>query len=85
MKFNQLRCLLSRGVEVMVVPWDYDFPTLAGKDYDGLFVSNGPGDPATLTTTVNNLSKTLKEVCQSSAFVSDTSCLPSPQEPALSR
>ncbi|KAJ5638677.1 Carbamoyl-phosphate synthase large subunit [Penicillium herquei] len=61
MKFNQLRCLLSRGVEVMVVPWDYDFPTLAGKDYDGLFVSNGPGDPATLTTTVNNLSKTLKE------------------------
>ena len=61
MKFNQLRCLLSRGVEVMVVPWDYDFPTLAGKDYDGLFVSNGPGDPATLTTTVNNLAKTLKE------------------------
>lgn len=45
----------------MVVPWDYDFPTLAGKDYDGLFVSNGPGDPATLTTTVNNLAKTLKE------------------------
>ncbi|KAJ5083347.1 Carbamoyl-phosphate synthase large subunit [Penicillium angulare] len=61
MKFNQLRCLLSRGVEVMVVPWDYDFPALAGKDYDGLFVSNGPGDPATLTTTVNNLAKTLKE------------------------
>ncbi|GKZ48955.1 hypothetical protein AbraIFM66951_001203 [Aspergillus brasiliensis] len=61
LKFNQLRCLLARGVEVLVVPWDYDFPTLAGKDYDGLFVSNGPGDPATLTTTVNNLSKTLKE------------------------
>src|SRR6185437_14472020 len=34
---------------------------LAGKDYDGLFVSNGPGDPATLTTTINNLSKTLKD------------------------
>ncbi|KAJ5945906.1 Carbamoyl-phosphate synthase large subunit [Penicillium verhagenii] len=61
MKYNQLRCLLSRGVEVMVVPWDYDFPTLAGKDYDGLFVSNGPGDPATLTTTIANLSKTLKD------------------------
>ncbi|KAJ5584821.1 Protein pyrABCN [Penicillium hispanicum] len=61
MKFNQLRCLLARGVEVMVVPWDYDFPTLAGKDYDGLFVSNGPGDPATLTTTINNLSRTMKE------------------------
>ncbi|KAJ5772527.1 Carbamoyl-phosphate synthase large subunit [Penicillium odoratum] len=61
MKYNQLRCLLSRGVEVLVVPWDYDFPTLAGKDYDGLFVSNGPGDPATLTTTIANLSKTLKD------------------------
>ncbi|KAL2840866.1 hypothetical protein BJY01DRAFT_15462 [Aspergillus pseudoustus] len=61
LKFNQLRCLLARGVEVLVVPWDYDFPTLAGKDYDGLFVSNGPGDPATLSTTVNNLTKTLKE------------------------
>ncbi|KAJ5388831.1 Protein pyrABCN [Penicillium cosmopolitanum] len=61
MKYNQLRCLLTRGVEVMVVPWDYDFPTLAGKDYDGLFVSNGPGDPATLTTTIDNLAKTFKD------------------------
>lgn len=61
MKNNQLRCLLARGVEVMVVPWDYDFPNLAGKDYDGLFVSNGPGDPATLTTTINNLAKTLRD------------------------
>lgn len=61
MKHNQLRCLLARGVEVLVVPWDYDFPNLAGKDYDGLFVSNGPGDPATLTTTINNLSKTLQD------------------------
>lgn len=53
--------MLARGVEVLVVPWDYDFPTLAGKDYDGLFVSNGPGDPATLTTTVKNLAKTMEE------------------------
>jgi carbamoyl-phosphate synthase/aspartate carbamoyltransferase len=61
MKYNQLRCLLARGVEVMVVPWDYDFPTLAGKDYDGLFVSNGPGDPATLTVTINNLTKMFQD------------------------
>ncbi|PLB33663.1 bifunctional carbamoylphosphate synthetase/aspartate transcarbamylase [Aspergillus candidus] len=61
LKFNQLRCLLARGVEVLVVPWDYDFPTLAGKNYDGLFVSNGPGDPATLSKTVENLSKVLEE------------------------
>ncbi|KAJ5357051.1 ATP-grasp fold subdomain 1 [Penicillium concentricum] len=61
MKYNQLRCLLSRGVEVLVVPWDYDFPTLAGKDFDGLFVSNGPGDPATLTVTTKNLAKMFED------------------------
>jgi carbamoyl-phosphate synthase/aspartate carbamoyltransferase len=61
MKYNQLRCLLSRGVEVLVVPWDYDFPTLAGKDFDGLFVSNGPGDPATLDVTIKNLAKMFED------------------------
>ncbi|KAF8942646.1 hypothetical protein BGZ46_006718, partial [Entomortierella lignicola] len=43
MKFNQIRCFVARGVEVKVVPWDYDFN--ADTDYDGLFISNGPGDP----------------------------------------
>ncbi|KAK2786385.1 hypothetical protein FQN52_007842 [Onygenales sp. PD_12] len=61
MKYNQLRCLLSRGVEVLVVPWDYDFPALAGKDYDGLFISNGPGDPAMLSVTVKNIATALKD------------------------
>lgn len=45
----------------MVVPWDYDFPTLAGKEYDGLFISNGPGDPATLSTTIKNISRSVEE------------------------
>ena len=61
LKLNQLRCFLSRGVEVQVVPWDYDFPRLAGQDYDGLFISNGPGDPATLTPTVQHISTALLE------------------------
>ena len=61
LKYNQLRCLLSRGVEVMVVPWDYDFPALAGKDYDGLFISNGPGDPAMLSKTVSHIAEAMKE------------------------
>src|ERR1051326_1181159 len=46
LKYNQLRCLVSRGVEVEVVPWDYNYTEQAGKEYDGLFISNGPGDPA---------------------------------------
>lgn len=61
MKYNQLRCFLRRGVEVMVCPWDYDFSTDAGKDYDGLFISNGPGDPATIEETVKNISATMEK------------------------
>ena len=52
---------MSRGVEVLAVPWDYDFPRLAGKDYDGLFISNGPGDPAMLKETVKHISIAISE------------------------
>ncbi|TXT10798.1 hypothetical protein VHUM_02303 [Vanrija humicola] len=53
-KYNQIRCFRKRGVEVKVVPWDYDFNKEAGK-YDGLFISNGPGDPSMATKTIDNL------------------------------
>ncbi|KAH0605201.1 uncharacterized protein H6S33_005183 [Morchella sextelata] len=59
-KNNQLRCFLSRGVEVKAVPWDYDISQEDGE-YDGLFISNGPGDPATLSKTVKNLEKALAD------------------------
>jgi len=42
-KHNIIRCLLKRDVEVIRVPWDYDY---TGMEFDGLFISNGPGDPA---------------------------------------
>ncbi|KAG9575246.1 bifunctional carbamoylphosphate synthetase/aspartate transcarbamylase, partial [Aureobasidium melanogenum] len=61
LKYNQLRCLVKRGVEVQVVPWDYDFPALAGKEYDGLFISNGPGDPALMEKTVKNIQANIRE------------------------
>ena len=41
-KNNILRCLIKRNVEITRVPWDYDFNNLK---WDGLFISNGPGDP----------------------------------------
>ncbi len=41
-KNNILRCLLRRGAALTVVPWDYD---LSQVDYDGILISNGPGDP----------------------------------------
>jgi carbamoyl-phosphate synthase large subunit len=51
-KHNIIRCLLKRDTTVIRVPWNYDFNTL---EYDGLFISNGPGDPSYCTETVNNI------------------------------
>lgn len=56
-KHNIIRCLTRRGVKVVLVPWDYDFNTL---DYDGLFISNGPGNPDLAQATVENLRKALR-------------------------
>ena len=53
-KNNIVRCLLRRGVEVVRVPWDYDFNNL---EFDGLFPSNGPGNPDTCSATVENIRK----------------------------
>ena len=41
-KNNIIRDLAKRGATVKVVPWNYDFNK---EQYDGLFISNGPGDP----------------------------------------
>ena len=51
-KNNIIRCLLDRNATVIRVPWDYDFTK---EDYDGVFISNGPGDPAMCTATVNHV------------------------------
>ncbi|MBE6256254.1 MAG: carbamoyl-phosphate synthase large subunit [Prevotella sp.] len=51
-KANIIRCLLRRGVEVIRVPWDYDFNQL---DFDGLFLANGPGDPEQCEKTVEHI------------------------------
>ena len=51
-KANIIRCLLRRGVEVIRVPWDYDFNQL---EFDGLFLANGPGDPEQCGKTVEHI------------------------------
>lgn len=53
-KFNIIRYLLQRDTTVIRVPWDYDFQN---EDYDGLFISNGPGDPKRCDVTIKNLSR----------------------------
>jgi carbamoyl-phosphate synthase small subunit len=55
-KDNIIRCLLKRNVTVVRVPWNYDFTTL---QYDGLFITNGPGDPDTCDAAVQNIKKAL--------------------------
>ncbi|MDR2563345.1 MAG: glutamine-hydrolyzing carbamoyl-phosphate synthase small subunit [Prevotellaceae bacterium] len=55
-KSNIIRCLLKRNLEVIRVPWDYDFNSI---DCEGLFISNGPGDPAHCTVTAEHLRKAL--------------------------
>ncbi|MEN8121527.1 MAG: glutamine-hydrolyzing carbamoyl-phosphate synthase small subunit [Bacteroidota bacterium] len=51
-KNNIIRNLLKRDTTVIRVPWDYD---ISQEEYDGLFISNGPGDPTKCLITVDNL------------------------------
>ena len=51
-KNNIIRCLLKRGIDVVRVPWNYDFNDL---EFDGLFLANGPGDPDTCVDAVENI------------------------------
>ena len=57
-KHNILRCLINRGVEVIRVPWNYDFNTI---EWDGLFISNGPGNPALCEEAVGHIREALKK------------------------
>ena len=41
-KHNIIRSLLRRNLDVLRVPWNYDW---SGEDVDGVVLSNGPGDP----------------------------------------
>ncbi|KAL0137822.1 hypothetical protein V8B55DRAFT_1532295 [Mucor lusitanicus] len=62
MKYNQIRCFVFRGVELKIVPWDYDFNAEPADSYDGLFLSNGPGDPTTIDITIKNTAKFLTDL-----------------------
>lgn len=53
-KQNILRCLANRGAAVTVLPHNYNFNESADQ-FDGLFISNGPGSPTFCIETINNL------------------------------
>jgi len=59
-KANILRSLVRRGAAVTVLPWNYDFNTIRDQ-FDGLFLTNGPGSPTHCAQAVLNLRKTIQE------------------------
>lgn len=56
-KHQIIRCLLHRGVKVVRVPWDYDFNTM---EWDGLFISNGPGNPDLCSPAVEHIRQAMR-------------------------
>jgi carbamoyl-phosphate synthase small subunit len=57
-KHNMLRNFLKHDVTIIRVPWDHPFMD-GSIDFDGLFISNGPWDPALYTKTISELKKAL--------------------------
>jgi carbamoyl-phosphate synthase small subunit len=57
-KNNIIRYFLEKDTTVIRVPWDTD---LSKEEYDGLFISNGPGDPKMCTRTIQHLETALDE------------------------
>ncbi len=56
-KNNIIRCLMATDATVIRVPWDYDF---TGEKYDGIVISNGPGDPEKCGVTIENLKRVIQ-------------------------
>jgi carbamoyl-phosphate synthase small subunit len=54
-KLNILRCLVDAGFKVTVVPSTTTASEILALDPDGIFLSNGPGDPAAVTHGVETI------------------------------
>ncbi|MEA3435042.1 MAG: glutamine-hydrolyzing carbamoyl-phosphate synthase small subunit [Thermodesulfobacteriota bacterium] len=54
-KYNILRCLESAGFEVVVVPSSTTVDTIKEMSPEGIFLSNGPGDPEPVTDAIETI------------------------------
>ncbi|GJD08855.1 Protein PYR1-3, partial [Galdieria sulphuraria] len=60
-KYNQIRCFLNRQAQITLVPWDYDFSSPETlQNIDGIFLSNGPGDPSMCEITIHHIKNILE-------------------------
>lgn len=57
-KHNIIRCLVDRGLRVRRVPWNHDF---AGEPFDGVVISNGPGDPKMCRETIEIVRRVMEK------------------------
>lgn len=55
------RAMAERGIQTHVVPYNTTFDEIMALNPDGVFLSNGPGDPATMTETVSLVRELLTE------------------------
>ena len=61
-KHNIVQSLLARNIRVITVPWDYDlFSPTRGFDFDGLLISNGPGNPKMPQKTIQTIRAALEQ------------------------
>jgi carbamoyl-phosphate synthase small subunit len=56
-KYNILRCLVSAGCDVTVVPANFSADDVLALNPDGIFLSNGPGDPEPLVSVQDEIRK----------------------------
>ena len=55
-KHNIVRCLLARNIRVVVVPWNWDlFSPYNDFTFDGILISNGPGNPKMAQETIQTI------------------------------
>ena len=55
------RAMAERGIQTHVLPYNANFTEIMDLEPDGVFLSNGPGDPATMTETVSLVRELLTE------------------------
>ena len=60
-KFSIIRNLLKRGINVVRVPYDTSAKEILSYNPDGVFLSNGPGDPKKCTKTIESHSRTQRK------------------------
>ncbi|MBF0349887.1 MAG: glutamine-hydrolyzing carbamoyl-phosphate synthase small subunit [SAR324 cluster bacterium] len=61
-KHNILKIMATLGIETTIYPYNTPWQTLVASKPDGIFLSNGPGDPAAVDSAIDNIQNLLGKV-----------------------